>query len=129
MNGPSMVRMPDHAERGPVNPPWSGDDSKVGVCGLRRAFLHIAEPDRAQPRNQLAGLLQGSMAIRHSAACGYKALERLCELLESCMTGCSGDPAYGASPDHSTLEFGNFLESGLDRVLDRTHLRGDFESG
>lgn len=49
---------------------------------LWRAFLHVAEADRAQARNELGRFLQRQVAVSHPAARLYQAGCRLDELLE-----------------------------------------------
>ena len=48
--------------------------------------------------------------------------------LKRVVTGRGGDPGRGAGADHPHLQFGDFLERGLDHVLDGADLGCDFKS-
>ena len=81
---------------------------------LRRAFVAIAEADRAQAGDELLGFDQRAVAIGHAAAGGDQALERGGELLERGVAGGDADAGGGAGADHPRLQFGDLGQRGLD---------------
>jgi hypothetical protein len=95
---------------------------------LRRAFLHVAEANRAKAWNELRRFLQRQVAVRHPAAGLDQALGGLGKLLKRFMSCGGGNAKRGASTDHATLELGDFGKSLLNGIFDCADLVGDIES-
>jgi len=94
---------------------------------LRRAFLHISEPDRAQPRDELRRFLEGHVAMRHVTTSLDQIPGSIDQLLECRVSRSGSDPESGSRAYHAPLEFGNFGQGFFDRVLDGANLCYDLE--
>jgi hypothetical protein len=69
------------------------------------------------------------MAVTDAGAGGDQAVGRGGELLEDDVERGERDPGDRAGANDPALQLGDFGEGGLDGVLDRADLGGDFVSG
>jgi hypothetical protein len=115
------------AAAGPVNLP-SGDDAKVGGRELR-ALVGVAEPDGAQAGHELLGLGQRDVASHDGPAGLDQPAQRGSEFLECAVDRRGADSGDGRDVHHPTLQDGDFAQRGVDAVLDRADLGGDFIGG
>src|SRR5438270_995535 len=122
-----MAQGPDTPERARSIP--SGNDSK-GCCRAGwRAIALVANGDRAQSRNGLAGLGQDDVAIGDAAASRDEARRGGGELLESGVGRGKAGPGYATRIHHASLELGELDQRGFDTFFDGTDLSGEFVGG
>ena len=106
----------------------SSDDAKV-VGGELRAFVGVAEPDRAQARHELLGFGQRDVAGDDGPAGLDQAAQRRGELAKRAVHRRGADTSERGDMHHPALEDGDLAQRGVDTVLDRADLGGDFIGG
>src|SRR3954468_16268390 len=119
---------PDTPRRARSILPMLGDDSQL-AAGRRRAIAVVAESDGAEAGNLSFGAGQFLMTSDDRSARRHEVAECGGKLRERGMDCRWADVSDRIDPHHPGLEFGDFDERAVDRILNRTDLGSNFESG
>jgi len=120
-----VVQRPDSRMTARSTASVSGDDSEIDARRCRRAFVSVAECDRAQAGNRFASLGKLHMTVGYSTPRSDEAVGGCGELLEGAMAGYEACARNSSRVDHSRLKFCKFCEGGLYAVFHSANLRCD----